>query len=324
MAARPTTTQETVDLLVVGAGLRGLRHAATAQRGGTSSVLLVDRAPRVGGSVRTQRSEGFVCELGPPSLPREEFEALARCLRNPPRTVELAETARTGSVLRNGQREPACVEEPLVTCRGGLEDLLVAFHRELGPALRLGREVTALEPTEDGVVVRLGGESPDLVRAHRLVLATPLEESARLLAPADARLGAALLALRWTPVARVHLGWWTSELGAVPPGYGIAVEDEGVEGVREVQWCSNQFPGRSIAGRFLARIDVVGTPASGDDDEVERVARAFLAARADIHRQPVFRRVYRTSEKGPDGATAELAVRVGEAASRWTGVAWAT
>ena len=208
----------------------------------------------------------------------------------------------------------------MVTCRGGLEDLLVAFHRELGPALRLGREVTSIEPADEGVVARLGGESPGSVHAHRLVLATPLEESARLLAPADARLGVALEALRWTPVARVHLGWWTSELDATPTGYGIAVEDEGCEGVREVLWCSNQFPGRSIAGRFLARVDVVGAPATGDDDEVERVARAFLAAHADVHRQPVFRRVHCTSELRADGAAAELAVRVREAASRWSGL----
>lgn len=308
---------ETTDLLVVGAGLCGLRHATAVARAGGTGVLLVDRAPRVGGSVRTQRSEGFVCELGRPYLTTDTFEALTSCLAAPPRAVPLAEAARPGQLLRNGRLEPAAVTEPLTSCRGGLEDLLVAFHRELAQHLRLGREVTALEPTEDGLRAHLGGEHPGTIEARRAVLAVTLAERARLLAPADARVGAALDRLEHLTIARVHLGWWTSELGQAPLGHGIAVEDVGADGVREVLWCSNHFAARSIAGRFLARIEVAGDPARLDDTALEAHVRAFLASHAGIERKPVFRRVHRATEPRQDGAHAELAVRVHEAAARW-------
>ena len=322
MALPDREPMEAADLLVVGAGLGGLQLAAKALRDGTSGVLLVERAPRVGGSVRTQRSEGFVCELGRPYLPQGEFEALAACLAAPPRAVPLAEAARSGQVLRAGSLEPAEVTEPLVSCRGGLEDLLVAFHRELAPHLRLGREVTALEPTGDGLVAHLGGEQAAPVRARRAALALPLAECARLLAPADARVGIARERTLQVAVARVHLGWWTSELAQVPAGHGIAVEDGAGEGVREVLWCSNQFSGRSIPGRFLARIEVAGELAQQDDAALEATVRGFLAARGGIERQPVFRRVHRTTEPRRNSALAELAVRVREAAARWGCIEW--
>lgn len=313
---------ETTDLLVVGAGLEGLRRTGAALRSGTTGVLLVDRSPRVGGSVRTQRSEGFVCELGPQYLTAGEFAALAGCLQHPPRPVGLASGAHTGQVLRAGRLEPAEVTESLVSCRGGLEDLLVAFHRELAPHLRLGREVTALEPTEAGLRAHLGGERPGTIHARRVALALPLADCARLLVPADARVGVALERLGQVPVARMHLGWWTSELAREPAGHGIAVPDGDAGGIREVLWCSNQFPGRSIPGRFLARIEVAGDLAQQDDAALETVVRAFLAAHAGIERQPLFRRVHRTTEPGHDGALAELAVRTREAAMRWGCLDW--
>lgn len=309
---------EAADLLVVGASLGGLRAAAEKVRAGTGRVLLVDRAPRVGGSVRTQRSEGFVCELGPPFLPQEEFRALAALLDQPPRAVELDAAARLGQVLRGGRLEPAEVAVPLEGGRGGLEDLLVAYHRQLAPFLRLGREVTALVPAETGLVAHLGGEHPSAIAAARVALATPADATAMLLAAADPRLREAALQLRRIPVADLHLGWWTSALEEVPAGHGIRVaEPAETGGITEALWCSNHFPARSLPGRFLARIACEGDLALLPDPALEDQVLRFLAVHAGITRTPIFRRTHRASSLVADGHLAALHVRIAEAAQRW-------
>ncbi len=53
------STQD-VDLLIVGAGLRGLRAALTNRREHpTANLALVEEQPQPGGTFRTQRSNGF-------------------------------------------------------------------------------------------------------------------------------------------------------------------------------------------------------------------------------------------------------------------------
>ncbi|MFO0279249.1 MAG: NAD(P)-binding protein, partial [Planctomycetota bacterium] len=57
------------DALVLGAGGRGLaaalrlRAAAAASTAVPPRLLVVDAAPAPGGSIRTQRTNGYVCEL---------------------------------------------------------------------------------------------------------------------------------------------------------------------------------------------------------------------------------------------------------------------
>jgi oxygen-dependent protoporphyrinogen oxidase len=56
-----------VSVAVVGAGIAGLVVAHTLKARG-EEVLVVEAAPRVGGHIRSERSNGFLCEWGPNAL----------------------------------------------------------------------------------------------------------------------------------------------------------------------------------------------------------------------------------------------------------------
>ena len=137
------------DRIVVGAGLAGLRRGLTALRAG-ERVMVVERQPAPGGPVRTLRSEGFSCELGPFAFDRTEYNAICADLRQPPPPIELGPSARSGQLYDGVVLRPTPVEGSPRSGRTGAADLVTACRRELGGALRLGRAVTALRPGEPG------------------------------------------------------------------------------------------------------------------------------------------------------------------------------
>lgn len=57
-------TENTYDVLVIGAGITGLTTALYVQRAGLR-VAILEQASRVGGQIQTKRADGFVCECGP-------------------------------------------------------------------------------------------------------------------------------------------------------------------------------------------------------------------------------------------------------------------
>ncbi len=73
-------------LVVVGAGISGLAAAHRAverarERGRPLQLTLLEAADRVGGTIRTERRDGFLIECGPDSFLSEKPWALARCRR---------------------------------------------------------------------------------------------------------------------------------------------------------------------------------------------------------------------------------------------------
>lgn len=81
------------DILIVGGGISGLSLAyflteRLKEQGDPRKVTLLEKADRVGGTVRTVRQDGFICEAGPNGF-----------LDNKPRTGELASSAGLQSAL---------------------------------------------------------------------------------------------------------------------------------------------------------------------------------------------------------------------------------
>lgn len=302
------------DLLLVGAGLDGLQAAARALRAG-HRARLVDRSPTPGGSVRTQRSEGFVCELGPFALARAEWDALAADLRSPPPAVGLLPAARDGRVWSGTGLVPTRVEGDPTSGASGLEDLVHAFRRELQLAdpqcLWLGRAITALEPTANGFGLTAGGESPTRLAARAVELHLPADEAARLCAPFDPALGDVVGRLQRTAVAHVFLGYFAgAATEAALRDYGLLVEDGGGSGAREAIFCTNAFPRRAQPGKELVRVELEGPRAAGADEDAVAAARELLAAATGLAIDPVFVRVHRRTELVHDGALTECRVRL--------------
>ena len=169
-------------------------------------MLFRSQAPSPGGSTRTQRAEGYACELGPIALDQDELQPILAALTTPPTLIPVQ--TRTGGLWDGSRIEPAEVEGEPRSGRGGMEDLVTALRRELGADLRLGRGVSTIDFSPAGWNVHLGGEVPAVVSAQAIQLCTPLAESTRLLAGFDPCLPDLVPRLASAQHAFVHLGTW--------------------------------------------------------------------------------------------------------------------
>ncbi len=98
---------------VIGGGISGLAAAyqlARARADGLPApeVLLVEAGARLGGTVRTERREGFLLEAGPDSFISEKPEAvaLAKEIGLEARLVETNEAHRRSFIVRGGRLRP--------------------------------------------------------------------------------------------------------------------------------------------------------------------------------------------------------------------------
>ena len=93
-------------MAVVGGGISGLAAAYEAQRAGVSHVVL-ERGPRAGGIIGTDRTDGFVLDRGPDSLLTTKPAAVDLC-RELGLGARLVPTLqpRTAFVLRGGRLQP--------------------------------------------------------------------------------------------------------------------------------------------------------------------------------------------------------------------------
>ena len=93
-------------IVVVGAGIAGLSAAYELSRGGIP-VLVLERAPRAGGLILTERIDGFLIDGGPDSLLVQKPAAIALC-----RELGLGDRLlptcppRTAFILRGGRLHP--------------------------------------------------------------------------------------------------------------------------------------------------------------------------------------------------------------------------
>jgi oxygen-dependent protoporphyrinogen oxidase len=93
-----------VDVAIVGGGIAGLSAAHALGTLGVPHVLL-EASPRLGGVIRTERSEGFVLEAGPDAIlaQKPEAVALARELGLGDRLVPTNPTHKAVFVLHRGR-----------------------------------------------------------------------------------------------------------------------------------------------------------------------------------------------------------------------------
>ncbi len=320
----PQTDPQSLDHLVVGASLVGMHHALLARSEGRG-VLVVEREPRPGGAVRTLRSEGFRCELGPIALPAEDWRLFSSVLPTPPPSTGLLPGAEQGWVLGRQGLEAAIVDGKPTTGRTGLEDLVGALRRELGRDLRLGRAVQRLLPaTPDGRGWRaeLGGEVVAHLQADSATLAVPLAAAAELLAPLDAGLQDLLGRLRWNSRSLVFLGFWQDErTSKALSGYGVLL-DPPRNGISELIHCSSALPGVTMAGKCLVRIEVEAAIEGTDDAAQARSAEDALRTIHDLQAPLAFWRVHNLAEPIPDSTLIELKARLQSLLSRTPGLAW--
>ena len=177
-------------VVVVGGGIAGLAAAhrlveLTADRGPALALTLVEAAPRLGGTIRTERVEGFLVESGPDSFLSEKPWALALAERIGlgPRLCRTDDRHRRTYVVRGRRLHPLpegfllvaptrfwpVARTPLLSWRGKARmalDLVLPRRREDGDeslasfvTRRLGRE--ALERVAAPLVAGIYTADPE-------------------------------------------------------------------------------------------------------------------------------------------------------------------
>ena len=92
---------------VVGGGIAGLTAAYRLKQRGTR-VVVYEAGDRVGGSIRTERRDGYIAELGPNALasPSPALRALIAELGLEPSLLPASPAAKNRYVLRKGKLLP--------------------------------------------------------------------------------------------------------------------------------------------------------------------------------------------------------------------------
>ncbi|MGV3707874.1 MAG: protoporphyrinogen oxidase [Gemmatimonas sp.] len=155
---------ESVDVVVIGAGISGLSAARGAQAGG-ASVLVLEASATIGGVMQTETHDGFLIEHGPTSM--QVSPATARLLTEVGLASELITPdpmSRRRYVVRNGDMlplpasPPSFVRTPLLSVGAKL-----CVLREPFVSRRHGPEADADESLASLVRRRLGSEILDFV-----------------------------------------------------------------------------------------------------------------------------------------------------------------
>lgn len=316
-------TSEPVDVLVIGAGLRGLAAGLRLLREQpTARLALVEKAPQPGGNTRTQRSNGFLCELGPFAFARTEVEPVCALLRHPPAVVEPLPSGSHGHLFLGDRLASIAVDPVPVSFRTGAEELVQACRRDLGTRLRLGRAATRIEPNGEAFVVTLGGEAPTHVAARRLVLALPVAAACGLLARFDPALADAASRLQTEPRGFAFFGGSTHEATQLR-GYGVVPGDHLDTPLGEAIFCTEVFPGRALPGRFLVRCELVSAALACDDTAALAIAEVELRRWTGLEAHLGFTKLHRFALEVQDGAFVECRARLQGLSARLPGLSFA-
>ena len=186
----------------------------------------------------------------------------------------------------------------LLSFQEGMNELIDALAGELRGHLRVSAAVESLTRGESGfdLAVR-GGNGAQPAHHDIVVLATPPEQAAPLVAGMDAALADRLGEIKSSTIAVIALGFRSEDMANPLDGFGYLVPRR--EGVRSlgVLWSSSIFPGRAPDGHKLLQIMIGGAhdPRAVDEDEQTLIDTAMKDADPVLGFRggPVVRRVMR-------------------------------
>jgi predicted NAD/FAD-dependent oxidoreductase len=169
------------EVVIVGAGVAGLSLARSLSASGVEAIVL-DKSRGVGGRAATRRIDGQPVDHGVAFLHGSRPEFLAAL-----DSVEA--TAIEGWPLRvRGEGRPC---QPRAFRKGerrlAFEEGLTAFPKSLARGIDVRRGVRVISLAERGDALEVALERGEPVLAKSLVLALPLEQTEKLLAPLAAR-----------------------------------------------------------------------------------------------------------------------------------------
>ena len=162
----------------------------------------------------------------------------------------------------------------LLSFDGGMETLIGALARRLGPAVRTATRVGRVARMEGGWRV-LCADGASLTADH-VVLAAPAARAAEMLSEDEPALAGTLRRIPYAGIAMVALAYRESDIGRPLDGYGYLVAaGEGLDTLG-VLWESSLFEHRAPRGFALLRVMLGGSrhPEVVALEEQEMVSRA--------------------------------------------------
>ncbi len=211
----------------------------------------------------------------------------------------------TGSVIRGMMRaaksKPGPKQRPtLQSFRDGNETLIKALAANIGPALRCGVEITAIQQDSAGnpqsgerfVVDAKTTNGTETIIADRLVLAVPTYVAAKLL---RSEIASPFEEIEYASLAVISLGYQRQEVGHSLEGFGFLVpRSENLRTLGAV-WNSSLFPNRAPQGSVLLTSFIGGATdpqavALSTEEMVSMVHRE-LAPILSIRNKPTFSNV---------------------------------
>ena len=173
--------------------------------------------------------------------------------------------------------------------RGGLGALAAELAGRLGGGLRCTAPVAALSQ-RDGAGYRVELENGEVVTAKRVVVATPADRAASLLAGLDATLAGELAAVRYVPVTSLSLGVRSDGVRRRIEGFGYLVPRGEGGLVLGCLFPSQLFAGRAPAGHELLTVLVGGernpTVVDWPEDRLQRAVGKELDQVLGLRSEP--------------------------------------
>jgi oxygen-dependent protoporphyrinogen oxidase len=197
------------------------------------------------------------------------------------------------SQMAHGNQAPA---RPLFTSlQNGMQQMVDTMAARLTASfIRAGQPVQAIQPVNNGWLVSAGGQSDHF---DAIIIATPAQTAARLVAPFASALSSELGAIQYSSSVTVTLGYDEQVRRTLPPGFGFLVPRS--EGTRMLActFVHNKFPHRAPENRALIRCFLGGARdeqiLASSADQIVDIVRRELKQILTLDTQPIFSRVYK-------------------------------
>ncbi len=209
-----------------------------------------------------------------------------------------------GSLLRGMRRQPPAPSDlpPFISFSTGTHELVQALTASLSGDLRLKCAVCALEmlPGDHyGIVTERG----DRLLADAVLLATPADVTASLLARIAPQAAASLQSIRYAGIGTLYLAYRREDVPHPLDGFGMVIPGSARRAMDGMTWTSSKWAQRAPDGHVLLRV-FFGGPRTRplldvDDDQLLAAVRGELRTSLGIWHAPLFYRIYRWHDGYP-------------------------
>ena len=271
----------TNDVLIIGAGLAGLKAARDLQSAGRR-VLVLDKGRGVGGRAATRRWDGVPVDHGAQffTARSDEFRAQVADWRERGVCFEWARGFHQWDDDGRGLRapDPDDTTHPRHACRAGMS----ALGKDLAAGLaegtiKLGARVTGLRTSADGWQAAIEG-SDDLLTARRVLVTLPVPQALALFDGDNAKLDPAAHGALGTVEVAPTLAVMLRGPSPKPGWQGIQLRDETVTWIGDDSDKRTGQPGERV---FVLHASA-GFSREWQDRDLEEAARRIVARAGEI------------------------------------------